>query len=91
MGNQPSSRTHWPMMVQRSSAVGVTTTQAPYACMSVFMVSGTWGTVKMMQGRPAAAAYAAAAAPWLPVEAMVTAGARSYRAFVTSREQMRSL
>ena len=51
------------MSVHRDSDVGHATTAAPYACISVFIVSGTDATVKMTHGSPARAAYAAVDAP----------------------------
>ena len=71
--------------------VGHSTTVAPYACISVFMVSGTEASVKITHGRPARAAYAAVEAPWLPVDEMVITCAPVSTACVTATAHSRSL
>src|SRR2546425_961991 len=58
VGYQPKRSTPSPMRSQRDSDVGQATTAAPYACISVFIVSGTEARVKMTHGSPARAAEA---------------------------------
>src|SRR5919106_1543886 len=91
VGYHPRRSTPWRISAHRDSEVGHATTAAPYACMSVFIVSGTESSVKITHGRPARAAYAAVEAPWLPVEEIVTTRAPAATACVTATEQRRSL
>src|SRR6266850_4217507 len=91
VGYQPSRSTPSRISRQRCSEVAQAITAAPYACISVFIVSGTEASVKITQGRPARAAYAAVEAPWLPVEEMVITRAPLATAWLTATEQSRSL
>src|SRR5262245_13720639 len=91
VGYQPNRSMPWLMRVQRDSEVSHSTTAAPYACISVFMVSGTEASVKITHGRPARAAYAAVEAPWLPVDEIVITRAPVSTAWVTATAQSRSL
>src|SRR6185295_2354775 len=84
VGYQESRSTPSRIRSQRDSDVSHATTAAPYACISVFMVSGTDASVKMTQGRPARAAYAAVEAPWLPVDEIVITRAPVSTAWVTA-------
>src|SRR5687768_16453630 len=86
VGYQPKRSIPSRMNAQRDSDVGHATTAAPYACISVFIVSGTDASVKMTHVSPARAAYAAVDAPWLPVEAIVTTRAPDSTACVTATE-----
>jgi hypothetical protein len=56
VGYQPNRSIPSRMRSQRDSEVGHSTTAAPYACISVFIVSGTEASVKITQGSPARAA-----------------------------------
>ena len=58
---------------------------------TLVIVSGTDVSVKITQGSPARAAYAAVDAPWLPVDAMVTARAPDSTAWLTATAHSRSL
>src|SRR5438128_2049920 len=91
VGYQPWRSTPSRISAQRDSGVGHATTAAPYACISVFIVSGTEVSVKMTHGMPARAAYAAVDAPWLPVDEIVITRAPVSTACVTATEHSRSL
>src|SRR5215813_6554495 len=91
VGYQPNRSTPWRIKSQRASDVAHSTTAAPYACMSVFIVSGTEASVKITHGTPARAAYAAVEAPWLPVEEIVMTRAPVSTAWVTAVAHSRSL
>ncbi len=91
VGYQPRRSTPSRMRAQRASDVGHSTTAAPYACIRVFIVSGTDARVKITQGNPARAAYAAVEAPWLPVDEIVMTRAPISTAWLTAVAQRRSL
>jgi hypothetical protein len=59
--------------------------------MKTFIVQGTRPKVKTTAGRPALAAWAAVAAPWLPVEESSTTRAPPSCARVTPTAASRSL
>ncbi len=90
-GYHPSSRTHASSVRRRAGPSSIWSTIAPYAAMKSFMVHGTRPKVKTTAGRPAFAAWAAVAAPWLPVEESSTTGAPTPRACATATAASRSL
>src|SRR5512132_1016582 len=91
VGYQPRRSTPSRMSAHRASDVGHSTTAAPYACISVFIVSGTDASVKITHGSPARAAYAAVEAPWFPVDEIVITRAPISTAWLTATAQSRSL
>src|ERR1700757_2415439 len=91
VGYHPYRSMPWRIRSQRDSEVGQATTAAPYACMSVFIVSGTEASVKITHGNPARAAYAAVEAPWLPVDEIVITPAPVSTACDTATAHRRSL
>src|SRR5690606_25964805 len=66
-------------------------TRPPYPSMRVRMAKGIVSEVNTTLFSPARAAYAAAATPWLPVEATPTAPYPSSSALATAAAQYRSL
>src|SRR2546425_10570467 len=90
VGYHPGPSMPCRMSAQRDSGVGQATTAAPYACISVFIVSGAEASVKITHGSPTRAEYAAVEAPWLPVEAIVITRAPTSTAWGTATEQRRA-
>src|SRR5579884_2486905 len=90
-GSHPHSRARARLSAQRSGAVGSATTMAPNERMKRCMVPGNARVVRITQGRPARAAYAAAAAPALPDEETAIPARPAARAQETATEASRSL
>src|SRR5579884_4480815 len=91
IGSHPQAWARARLSVQRSGAVGRATTMAPNERMKRCMVPGKARVVRTRQGRPARAAYAAAAAPALPDEETAIPARPLARAQATATEASRSL